>query len=361
MEEIIPLIEELIRFKSTHSNPDEIKSCADFIEKYLNTHGVEFQRLNFQNCPSLLVTPSSGRFPVLLMTHIDVVEGPENLFDPWQENGKLFGRGSIDDKYAVALSLVLFKEHLQKHRQQGGSQSDIPFGILITGDEEIGGVNGAQKVLPLVKADFCIALDGGSISKIVNKEKGILRLKLISKGQSAHGARPWLGENAIEKLIEDYRIIKSFFKESVPDHWHRTINFSRIKAGTSINQVPDLAEAMFDIRYTENDDIDPLVKNMQEKIRGRLIIEEKEPLFIGGDSPYLDRLLEITGVTRLGFEHGASDARHLFQYGIKGIVWGADGEMSQHTAQEHVNIDSVLKLYRLLDEYMDVLARDRMT
>jgi succinyl-diaminopimelate desuccinylase len=360
MKEIIHLTEELIRFKSTHDNSAEIIGCADFIENYLNSHGVEFQRLNFQNCPSLLVTPSSGRFPVLLMTHIDVVAGPDNLFEPWQQDGKLFGRGSIDDKYAVALSLVLFKEQLQRRREQGNSQSDLPFGILITGDEEIGGANGAQKVLPLVKTDFCIALDGGSVNKIVNKEKGILRLKLISEGQSAHGARPWLGENAIDKLIEDYRLIKSYFKESVPDHWHRTINFSRIKAGNSINQVPDLAEAMFDIRYTENDDIDTLVKSMQAKIGGRLVIEEKEPLFEGGDSPYLDRLLEITGVTRLGFEHGASDARHLFKYGIKGIVWGADGDMSQHTAEEHVNIDSVYKLYRFLDKYMDTLAVEDM-
>lgn len=356
MDEIIHLTEELIRFKSTHANPAEIQDCADFIENYLNTHSVEFQRLNFQNVPSLLVAPNTGRFPVLLMTHIDVVAGSEKLFDPWQQDGKLFGRGSIDDKYAVALSLVLFKEQLEKHRERGGSQRDLPFGILITGDEEIGGANGAQKVLPLVKADFCIALDGGSLDKIVIKEKGILRLKLISEGKSAHGARPWLGENAIEKLIEDYRIIKTFFKESIPDHWHRTVNFSRIQAGTSINQVPDLAEAMFDIRYTENDDIDPLVKNMQAKISGRLVIEEREPLFMGGESPYLDRLVEITGVTRLGFEHGASDARHLFQYGIKGIVWGADGDMSQHTAEEHVNISSVYKLYRFLETFMDTLV-----
>lgn len=358
MDEIIHLTEELIRFKSTHTHPAEIQGCADFIENYLNTHALEFQRLNFQNAPSLLVVPNSGRFPVLLMSHIDVVAGPEKLFDPWQKDGKLFGRGSIDDKYAVALSLVLLKEQLKRRHAQGGSQKDLPFGILITGDEEIGGVNGAQKVLPLVKTDFCIALDGGRVDKIVIKEKGILRLKLIAEGKSAHGARPWLGENAIEKLIEDYRIIRSFFKESVPDHWQRTINFSRIQAGNSINQVPDQAEAMFDIRYTENDDIDTLVKNMQAKISGRLVIEEREPLFMGGDSSRLDRLLEITGVTRLGFEHGASDARHLFKYGIKGIVWGADGDMSQHTAEEHVNIASVHKLYRFLDTYMDALAAE---
>ena len=52
MEEIIQLTEDLIRFKSTHAHPDGIVGCADFIERYLNSHAVEFQRLDFQNCPS---------------------------------------------------------------------------------------------------------------------------------------------------------------------------------------------------------------------------------------------------------------------------------------------------------------------
>lgn len=356
MEESIRLTEDLIRFKSTHSRPSEIQRCADFIEDFFTANAIDYQRLEFQNYPSLLAVPRSGQFAMLLMTHIDVVEGADRLFEPWRQDGKLFGRGSIDNKYAAALSLVLLKNHLQRCRDRGGGQQDLPFGILITTDEEIGGANGARKVLPLVKADFCIALDGGSVDKIVVKEKGILRLKLITEGKSAHGARPWLGENAIEKLFDDYRIIRMFFEDDMPDHWHRTINFGRIAAGKSVNQVPDSAEALFDIRYTESDDVDALVADMQGRIGGRLIIEEKEPLFMGGQSPYLDRLLAIATGTSTGFEHGASDARHLSQHGIKGIVWGADGDMSQHTAEEHVNIASVFTLYELLDTYLDDLA-----
>ncbi len=358
MEETIRLTEDLIRFKSTHGNPSEIQRCADYIEAYFTANAIDYQRLNFQNYPSLLAVPRGGKFSVLLMTHVDVVEGADALFEPRRQDGKLFGRGSIDDKYAAALSLVLLKEHLQRCRGRGGTQQDLPFGILITTDEEIGGVNGAKKVLPLVKTDFCIALDGGAVAKIVVKEKGILRLKLITAGKSAHGARPWLGENAIEKLIEDYRVIRTFFRESVPDHWHRTINFGRVKAGTSINQVPDNAEALFDIRYTENDDIDALVASMQAGIGGRLVIEEREPLFMGGDSPHLERLLGIAAGTATGFEHGASDARHLSEHGIKGIVWGADGDMSQHTADEHVDIASVFKLYGFLDAYLESLSAE---
>ena len=352
MQEVIDLTKDLIRFKSTHSRPDEIVKCAAFIEAYLQKHAVTYKRLDHNGSPSILVTRSDGYAPVLLMSHIDVVEGPEELFEPRVSKGNLYGRGSIDDKYAVALSLVLLTKFLP-HIQ---NQDVLPFGVLITGDEEIGGANGARKALAELKAEFCIALDGGSLGKIVVKEKGILRLKLITRGKSAHGSRPWLGENAVDKLIADYHVLKTHFQKSAPDHWHRTLNLGRIQAGNSINQVPDYAEAIFDIRYTESDDMDALVDKIRSSIQGELVVLKKDPLFIGGQSPYLDLLLDITGDAVTGFEHGASDARFLCEHDIAGIVWGPDGDQSQHTSDEHVNISSLLELYRLLEAFFQKIS-----
>jgi succinyl-diaminopimelate desuccinylase len=350
MEEIIKLTEDLIRFKTMHSQPAEIKRCISFIEDFLKTCGAKYQRLDHAGTPSIIVMPQNNAAPILLMSHIDVVDGPDDLFNPRVKDDALYGRGSIDDKYAVALSLVFVKNYLQQLQKEGKDQNDLPFGIIITADEEIGGANGAQKALKKIKAEFCIALDGGGLNKIVIKEKGIVELKLISGGKTAHGARPWLGENAIENLINDYRVLKKYFELQDPDHWHRTLNFSYIQAGKASNQVPDYAEALFDIRYTENDDMEALFKNIRKEIKGELVVEKKEPLFEGGDSPYLDLLLELADNTEVGFEHGASDARFLSAHGIKGIVWGANGDMSQHSTDEHVNIDSVFKLYELLDQ-----------
>ena len=272
MQEIIDLTKHLIRFKSMHSQPAEINKCAAYIEAYLQTHHITYRRLDSNGIPSILITRSNGYAPVLLMSHIDVVEGPDTLFDPYEKNGNLYGRGSKDDKYAVALSLVLLKEFLP-HME---SQDDLPFGVLITGDEEIGGPNGARKALAELKADFCIALDGGGLEKIVVKEKGILQLKLIARGKSAHGARPWLGENAIDRLIADYQVLGAHFQESAPDHWHRSLNFGRIQAGNSINQVPDYAEAFFDIRFTETDDMDAIVEKVRRSIQGELVVLKKD-------------------------------------------------------------------------------------
>jgi succinyl-diaminopimelate desuccinylase len=266
-----------------------------------------------------MVMPQNNFAPILLMSHIDVVDGPDDLFNPRVKDDALYGRGSIDDKYAAAISLVFVKNYLQQLQKEGKDQNDLPFGIIITADEEIGGANGAQKALKEIKADgiiitadeeiggangaqkalkeikaeFCIALDGGGLNKIVIKEKGIVKLKLIARGKTAHGARPWLGENAIENLIKDYQVLKTNFELSAPDHWHRTLNFSWIQAGKVSNQVPDYAEALFDIRYTENDDMESLFENIQSEIKSELVVEKKEPLFEGGDSPYLELLLEI--------------------------------------------------------------------
>jgi len=352
MKDLLDLTKDLIRFKSMLSRPDEINRCVEFIERFLKDAGATCKRIECDGVPSIAALPKPDFAPVLLMSHMDVVDAPDELFEPAEKDGKLYGRGSLDDKYAVALSMILFREHLYKARKQGKGQGDLPLGILITGDEEAGGHKGAKESLKTIRTDFCIALDGGNVRKIVTKEKGVLRLKLISKGKAAHGSRPWLGENAIEKLFEDYQSIKSFFREEAPEHWNKTINFSIIHAGKSANQVPDLAEAVFDVRYTEKDDVDSLVKQMREKIKGELMVEMKEPLFLGGESAYLDLLLDISKNTKLGFEHGASDARFLQEHGTPGIVWGPDGDLSAHAYDEHVNLDSVYELYGILDSFI---------
>jgi succinyl-diaminopimelate desuccinylase len=352
MEEIVQLTKDLVRFKTMHSKPDEIQACAAFIEDFLKEAGIRYRRVEHDGVPSILAGPRDEFAPVLLMAHMDVVDAPDELFEPVVKDDKLFGRGTIDDKYAVALSLVLLKKQFQALRGKNKEQEDLPLGILLTGDEEIGGHRGARHVLETFRTDFCIALDGGCVEKIVVKEKGRFQLKLISRGKSAHGARPWLGENAIEKLIEDYLKIKPYFQESSPEHWHRTMNFSVVHAGKSTNQVPDFAEAIFDVRYTENDDMDNLIEKIRKEIEGELLVEKKEAIFQSGDSPYLDSLLEIAKKTKVGFEHGASDARFLAEYGMTGIVWGADGDQSQHSEQEHVNLPSVYTLYGILNEFL---------
>lgn len=352
MQEIIDLTKDLIRFKTVHSKPQEIKRCAAFIESYLNTLDLEYHRLDFKNTPSFLVLPRSGFTPILLMSHIDVVDAPDELFNPMEKDRKLYGRGSLDDKYAVALSLVLLKKYLHRLRLQGRGQNDLPFGVLITSDEEIGGFQGAGKTLQKIQTDFCIVLDGGDIEKIIVKEKGVARVKFISKGKAAHGARPWMGANALEKLIDDFIALRTYFVKAAPEHEDRAVVITNMHSEKSHNGIPEYAEAYVEIRYTETDDMEKLFEKLQKEFHSEIGPKVIEPFFQRGESRHLHLLLEISKKTRIGFEDGANDARFLSPLGIKGVIWGADGDRSRHSEGEHVNIESIFELYRILDEFI---------
>lgn len=355
-EAVVALTAALIRFPTTHDRPEAIEACAAFVREWLERAGLAVTPLHRGTTPSMLVTPRPGSAPVLLMSHIDVVAAPEALFAPVRRDGRLFGRGSIDDKYAVALSMVLLRDWLARLRCEGLGQEGLPFGVLITGDEEAGGRDGADYGLSQVRGRFCIALDGGGPDEIVVREKGLLRLRVACRGRSAHGARPWMGDNAIDRLAAAVaRIREDFPAPRSDDHWHRTFNLSRIRGGDAPNQVPDRAEAVLDIRFTEDDDIEALLADWQRAVDGELTVLNRADVFAAGATPELDRLCRVVPGVRLTREHGASDARYLVAHGWDGVVWGADGEMSQHGGAEHVIETSLATMYRRLDRFFQAL------
>jgi succinyl-diaminopimelate desuccinylase len=352
MKEIIDLTAELIRFRSTADRPDQIQGCIDHIASYLQRHGIRHERIVHEGVPSIMALPREKHAEVLLLTHIDVVDGRQEQFEPKVREGRLYGRGSIDDKYAAALSLVLMKNELARYQQAGKGREALPFGVLITGDEEVGGFKGAAEALKSIESSFCIALDGGDVGRIVTKEKGMMVLRLTAGGRAAHGARVWMGDNAIDKLADDLVRLRSLFAETARDHWHKTCNPGMIRGGKAHNQVPDHAEALLNIRFTEHDDPDELIAAVRGVVSAEVTVEMKEPVFRGGTTRYLHLLREAAPGSELSFAHGASDARFLSAYGIDGVVWGADGDDSAHGPDEHLNIASVEKLYGYLKTFV---------
>ncbi|MFW2365835.1 MAG: M20 family metallopeptidase [Desulforhopalus sp.] len=356
-QEILELTKKLISYPSTNSRPEEIHNCAVFIEQWLDRYNIPYQRTDEGRTPSINVLPKPGYAPVLLMTHFDVVESDDPaLFIPVERDNRLFGRGAIDDKYGVALSLVLLREHLRQSQKDGHQMNSLNFGLLMTGDEETGGANGAKKASDSITTDFFLVLDGGNPGLIVTKEKGVISLELNAMGIAAHAARPWLGKSAFDILLEDYTRISTLFPAASDDPWHRTMVLTKCKAGNgSSNIVPAKASAMLDIRYTENDDADFLVSQIESMVKSDLTVHAKEPVFMSGPSTYLDLLVDHSDGAAVGFEHGASDARYFSSKNIPGAIWGADGEMSQHTSDEHIVISSLYRFYDRLDSYLNNL------
>lgn len=359
--ELVDLTKDLIRIPSTGSRPEEITHCADFIANWLQQNDIAFEKETHNSTPSILVLPKARECKVLFMTHFDVVEVNDPAqFSPYEQNGCLYGRGAVDDKYGVALSLILFREHLNKLKENGDSQEDMCFGLLLTGDEESGGADGAGKITQSLDTEFFIALDGGRPDHIVTKEKGILALHLAANGKSAHAARPWLGQSAFDILVGDYLKIKELFTDETPDYWHKTAVLANCHSGNgSTNIVPERATATLDIRYTENDDPEGLLASIDTLTESEITLKAMEPVFESGPSPLLDLLVRHAEGADVGFEHGASDARYLSRRNIPGAIWGAEGKFSHHTEQEHVVISSIYSVYDNLDRFLTEIQYER--
>ena len=107
-------------------------------------------------------------------------------------------------KGALAIMLKLFCDLQREH-------PGIPFGIVITSDEERGGEHGIGYLVREagLSADHAIVPDGGSLNQVTVEEKGIAHLRVRTRGEASHAARPWLGDNAAAKLTQGLMIALS--------------------------------------------------------------------------------------------------------------------------------------------------------
>jgi succinyl-diaminopimelate desuccinylase len=76
--------------------------------------------------------------------------------------------------------------------------STLPYalGLQLVADEEVGGADGTLHQLQAgVTGDFVVIGEHSGLN-IVADSKGLVQATLRSTGRAAHGAYPWLGDNA---------------------------------------------------------------------------------------------------------------------------------------------------------------------
>ena len=153
-ERLIPhFLEQLsawVRLPSVSADghdPELVRTCAERIRQDLDSIGFEHAQL--------LEVPNGGH-PAVVADHLHAPDAPTLLvyahydvqpvgdealwtsapFDPQIRDGRLFGRGAVDDKAGLAIQLVGLKSWLDT---QGALPVNVK--ILVEGEEEIGSPN----------------------------------------------------------------------------------------------------------------------------------------------------------------------------------------------------------------------------
>ena len=335
--------------------------ALDLIDRFLRDRGMYITRKDYRGYGALVATTRDTKTPAVMLTaHLDVVPAGDHMFALREADGKLYGRGVLDMKSAIA-SYMAVADQLQDRLE------DYDFGIMITTDEETCAGAGVSSFLAdgfTPKA--AILLDGGYDWQLEATAKGAWIIHLQVTGKAAHGSRPWLGDSASIKLHELLSEVKSLFPNQ--DHDTNTLNISAMQAGVvgkATNQLPDSAEAMLDIRTVNADEHDRLraaIQTLCKKYGAAMRIMAKVPPLVHDiQHPFLaafiDSVAAHTGVRSTGIlSLAASDAGDFLARGIPCAVTYPFGG-GHHGGHEWIDREAFLQLRPILLDCLDRTAR----
>ena len=353
---LVALTRDLILIPSDESRPDDIERCFDFISNHVESNdNIVIKKYYHCNIPSLVVLPKNVDQPkVLLCGHLDVItHSDSHSYRSHITDGKIIGPGAADMKGPLAILLEVFRNlHIQ--------YDNLPLGLAVTSDEERGGNAGMRFLFDEMglRCEVALVPDGGSLNEITVEEKGILHLKIQSDGHSAHAARPWLGSNPLERLVEAAASLRKGFNslKKSKDHWHPTCTLTNIKTlNQTINRIPSEAEGTLDIRFPAPYSIDEILNRVRSLLSKEINIHtimSAEPTRFVSDPLYLSVSEEITGKpTKQEKEDGGSDARFIGRHNIPVIVSRPIvGEL--HSTDEWIDINSMETFYQIYELYL---------
>ncbi len=363
---ITSLLEHLIRMPTVSADRATNAAALDWVENQLAGLPLHIRRLTNQQVPALIATTSGTPDPkaprLWLAGHMDVVPGPARVFEPRIEDTRLYGRGASDMKSALAVFIHLLQT-------LGQNLASYDLGFMITCDEEVGGFDGAHWLVDGgYRGEAMVLPDAGKNWDIEPKSKGIMWYEVTATGTSAHGSRPWNGDNAITKLTAFIDTLASQYpSEPCGDehHAHGTLNVGTIAGGSIANQVPDKAIAHLDLRLlpdeligTKHQELEAVAAQHPGITLTQLVAEPGFELHYDGALRHFSRIAETVRGQKLSssLSHASSDARHFIPVGIQVIAARATGG-DHHSDNEWIDLEDLTVYYQIIKQFTEEWAK----
>lgn len=363
-EQLKTKLEEIIAIESVADKPEKLTQAIKWMDDHLSFY--PFVRKKYENkgtVSTLWLTEDTLEPDVLLYVHLDVVPGSEEMFSMREEEGKLIGRGVSDMKFAAPVYLHVLEDLLEQ-------KPTYSLGVLAVTDEEQGGFNGAGYLTKEVglKPKVVIMPDGGNYWRMTEEAKGACWLKITSKGKNAHASRPWEGRNSITPLIAVLNHVVKEIPNPDREEWTTTANIGSIEGGTTPNQVPHLATATVDIRYTPDFSLAEFIDSLRSRFPDLTyqLVVDKSAFKTSPDDKYvslwIDTIQENVPGDKLPekiFERGNGSADHHYFADVGSSVILSKPESGlEHTEEEWINQDSMELYCQVLFEFMRKLAKE---
>jgi succinyl-diaminopimelate desuccinylase len=358
-EELVALATRLIGYDT--SEADGVLEAAGFVEGWLEARGIEVATEEVRGLPVLKAEVGPEDAPtVVLHGHLDVVPGRPGQFDPRLDGERLYGRGAYDMKGALAAMLLTTAAMRDFERVR------VRLGIVGDEESEEEADRGSDH---LVDGGFIgdFAITGEPTDLQIGVEaKGVLALRLEVSGVAAHGATPWLGDNAVLKAHDVFRSIESlpFARHSSELFDRPSINLGRILGGDALNKVPDRCAIDVDIRYLPDQDPETVLEQVRSLADAEVTsLFTRPPAVVDRDSPFVQGLREAASAHHDGEpmsvgRDGASDAVSFLRVGVPAVEFGPVGE-GHHGPAEWVSVPSLVAYRQALEGFLRAIP-DRL-
>ena len=359
--ELQDLTERLVSIDSTNPSLSQAGAgeaeIAAFVADWCRDRSLDVRIVDADGRPSVVAVArgSGGGRSLILNGHLDTVgvEGMADPFRPRLEDGRMYGRGTIDMKASVAAMMVTLARALR-----------LPLSgdVIMTAvaDEEAYSVGTTAVLDAGVTADAAIVTEptGGNI---VVAHKGFVWADVISLGRTAHGSRPAEGTDAITKMgafLQGLDDLQAELEERTGDPLlgPGSVHASVIRGGREMSSYPATCHLGVERRtvpgetagsvIAELEDIAERCRRADPDFRARIELTfERRPFSIDGDHAFVQLVKGVAARTsgrepRVYGESGWMDAALLSERSIPTVIYGPTGG-DPHGDDEWVDVASI--------------------
>jgi len=314
---------------------------------------------------------SAGRRGALLFVcHLDVVPPGEAAwkyppFSAVESEGKIYGRGSADMKGGIVAVLTAVEQIVESKAKLEG---DI---ILFAAAGEETDSCGAKRFVRDLGSKLPelagVVLPEPTDFEVVTAHRGMLWLKVSTKGKAAHGSTPELGVNAIASMkamldeLENYKI--RFEPHKLLGESCMSIN--TIRGGKAINVVPDKCDIEIDIRTVPGQNYRDIIEDLQ-KIFVKLkqensqfeaevsVVREVGALETDSGCDFVKDFCSAVGISETKAVGFTTDGPHFAPLSAPVVIFGPGKSELCHKPDEYIEISDVEKA---VEYYKDIILK----
>ncbi len=349
-EELLALLADLVAIASTYPPGDTARIAAHCEALLLPEYQTEIVGRG-----NLVARMGSGRPSVVFNAHADTVDVGDRAAwrtDPFKAtlvDGRVYGLGACNCKSSMAVHLWLAREIA---RRGGPQRGEVVFTFV--GDEESLGSGGLAHLreVKAISPDILIVA-AQTRNRLVIEERGVMWLRVATRGKAAHAGAPHTGESAILRMQEVIQALSGVEQRVSPTGHESTLSIGRIRGGESVNVVPSECVIELDRRILPDEDFDAAfaeLKSVCEKA-GASAVELltgtpgfSAPRDGAGVRAFSEAIRAVTGSEPQPLNVvGASDARYFARDGVEILVSGPGDGAESHMPNEFVLLDELVE------------------